>query len=196
MKKTRSYRLNPALSYTNGNKMKKKSQLQIMQSTMILLLVFVLFAIGLIFFFSYQSSKMKEKEAEYADLEMIKKSQTLNFFPELQCSFDNIVDPDCFDMEKIESFIGYDEDYYYRRLLGNVKIVILKFDMENNAWFTGPDDLHPGIDWDGEKGFPIYNNEKEDGKYTKMKSVNLPISLYEPKTDRYYFGMIKYQVFR
>ncbi len=160
-----------------------------MQTVAVLLVFFILLVMALGVYYVFQRSKIREKQAEYDDLDMMKKSQMLNFFPQLQCSFGNVVNPDCYDLEKVQKFVDSDplNNYYYKTLLGTSKITLSRFILTNTQ--TG---------WDADPkwadGWVIYDNAKSD--YTERKNVMLPISLYEPKENKYYFGMLKLEIYK
>ncbi|MBN2422452.1 hypothetical protein JXB41_04455 [Candidatus Woesearchaeota archaeon] len=175
------------MSKTGFLNIKKKSQLQMMQTVVVLLIFFVLLVIGLIFVFFNQRSNLKEKQREYTNLELMKKAQVLNFMPELQCSFDNVINPDCYDIEKINAFeskVYADNKYFYDALLGNSRITILRFDMDAIDWDPA---------WGSADGKLIYDNKKPD--YKQISKVQLPISLYDPEEDEYYFGLINLEIY-
>jgi hypothetical protein len=170
--------------------MKKKSQMQMMQTIFVLLIFFILLVIGIVFFISSQKSNIKDKQREYSNLDLVKKSQLLNFLPELQCSFDNVINPDCYDIEKINAFIqiyNNNNKYYYNSLFGNLNISVSRFETSINDW-------NQSSEWNNVQGKVIYENVKQD--FQEKRKVQLPVSLYDPIQDFYYFGMINLEIYR
>jgi hypothetical protein len=166
----------------NSKILKKKAQLQIMENAFILMIIFIILVIALIFVIGFQKAEQKDKEKEYKNLELIKKSQVLNFLPEMQCSDNNNIAPDCYDLIKINSFKQQVKDSkdYYTNLLGNIKITIKRYDPSPNinSW---------GETWE------IYDNPKpEDNGFLP---VHFPVLLSDPVNNANYFGLIFLQVY-
>ncbi|MBD3203088.1 hypothetical protein GF327_02240 [Candidatus Woesearchaeota archaeon] len=170
--------------------MKKKSQIQMMQTIIILVIFFFLIAIGLIFYFSYQKSGLKDKSRIYQNIEMIKKSQILSFLPEIQCSFGNIISSDCYDIQKIHAFTSTvypDNKYYYDSLFGNVRISILKYETKIHNW-------NQSLIWKGDSGLTLYDNSKPD--YSGIRNLEIPVNLFDSALNKYYFGIIKLEIYQ
>jgi hypothetical protein len=180
---------NPAQQYIRLKyKMKnKKAQLQIMENAFILLIIFIILVIAFIFVMSFQRAEQKDKEAEFKKLELVKKSQVLNFLPEMQCSDNNQLSPDCYDILKIESFMTQvnDDHVYYNSLLGNIKITIKRYE-------PSPDCDCPNNDrW--LKTWDIYNNPKEEDKGSLH--IQYPVLLADTVNNANYFGVIFLEVY-
>src|SRR3989344_4791665 len=147
----------------------KKAQLQIMENVFILLIIFFILIIAFIFVVMLQSGEQKKKLDEIHTLELIKKSQVLNFLPEMQCSDNNNLNPDCYDLLKIFSFQEklQEERYksYYKTLLGDVYINIIRFDPSPEI----PDDKRVVFD------IVLYDSPKP--KSSGYKEVQFPVLL-------------------
>ncbi len=155
----------------------RKAQLQIMENTFILIVIFLILTLALIFVIAVQKSNQQDKVRELQEIELIKKSRVLNFLPEMQCSDNNDLDPDCYDILKIEVMTEiFENDLdYYPELIGHVKILIKKFDPspEVNEWTD---------EW------IIYDRPK--GEYLGYREVQFPVLLRDVISNSDYFGVI------
>jgi hypothetical protein len=162
--------------------MKKKAQLQIMENAFAMIIIFIILIIVGVFVFGVQKSDAAQKQKEFAELEVLKKSWILNFLPEMQCSDNNNIDPNCYDLLKISSFTrrlevdGPSSDYY-KSLLGYVNISV--------EWF----DPSPGVDSQVAK-WQIYDNPKKNNKGVRI--IPMPVTLRDPVngSDSNYFGIV------
>ncbi|MFH0874542.1 MAG: hypothetical protein V1859_01285 [archaeon] len=169
----------------------KKSQLQIMQTSFVILIFIIIVAVGLIVYVFMAKAGNSQKQKEYAKAELIKKSQIINFLPEIQCSFNNVITPDCYDIEKIKAFTDANGLYannkdYYDSIFGTTKIVIKKFDLKSGTWETG---------WLGatDGNFLLYENSLK--KFRQKRKIMFPISLYDPVTNQKSFGLIDLEIY-
>jgi hypothetical protein len=158
--------------------MNKKSQLQIMENVFVMLIIFIILVIAFVFVMVMQKSEQKDKLEEYKELELIKKAQVLNFLPEMQCSDNNNLDPDCYDILKIKTFKKYLEtdQLYYRSMLGYIKIVVTRYD-------PSPDINKEIESWE------IYDNKPEE--YNGEMPLQFPVLLKDVTENSNYFGIIK-----
>jgi hypothetical protein len=91
----------------------KKAQIQMMETMAILLIFFVLVVMGFVFFMKITSVTQGSKVTKDQELQSIRVSQAISFLPELQCSTKNIIDENCFDKYKLDSFESLDDEFYY-----------------------------------------------------------------------------------
>jgi hypothetical protein len=157
----------------------KKAQLQIMENTFILIIIFLILSIAFVFVIIMQNAAQKDKISEYKDIELVKKSQILNFLPEMQCSDNNNLDPDCYDILKMEAFRDYLEEdrLFYRSLLGNIKIRIERYDPSPEMA------SNPNIE---EWVICDYPKPESNG----YKEVQFPVLLKDVIENSNYFGII------
>ena len=157
-----------------------KAQLQIMENAFILLILFIIFSIA--FVIAVQKSNQKDKLAEYSQVELIKKSRVLNFFPEMQCTDNNNLKSDCYDILKVMSFSDKvrQDSFYYKPLLGNIKISIRRYEPspENKGW---------GTEW------VVYDSQKPGA--TDKVAVRFPVLLRNVTDNSDYFGVIFLEVY-
>ena len=153
-----------------------------MENAFVLLIIFIILIIAFVFVMVLQKSDQKDKIQEFKELEMIKKAQILNFLPEMQCSDNNNLDPDCYDILKIEIFKKHLETdkLYYHSLLGYIKIEIIQFDPS------------PEINKEIQRWIVFDNSKPEDSGY---KQVQFPVSLRNVIDNDNYFGIIKLGVY-
>jgi len=163
--------------------MQKKAQLQHHENIFAIVIIVIILAIAFVFMVAVDRQEQRSREQDIAALDVVKKSQVLNFLPELKCSDNNNLDPDCYDILKIEAFTQQvsEDNFYYRTLLGNMKIEIVRYD--------------PSPEVNREvKRWVVYDNPKaEDSGYTL---VRLPVLLKDIAEDSDYFGMIYMRVYR
>ncbi len=153
-----------------------------MENAFVLLIIFVILIIAFVFVMVMQKSAQKDKIQEFQELEIIKKAQVLNFLPEMQCSDNNNIDPDCYDILKIQIFKKYlDTDkLYYHSLLGYIKIEIIQYDPS------------PGVNQEIDR-WVVYDNPKPD--YSGQRLVQFPVLLKDVTENSNYFGYIKLGVY-
>ena len=153
-----------------------------MENVFVLIVIFILLSIAFIIAVAYYRAGQVEKNLEFKEIAIIKKSQILSFLPELQCSDNNNIDPDCYDIYKIESFREHlqDNPLYYSGLLGNVIIKVSEFDPSpsENEW---------------KREWIIYDNPKADTSsedYAGVRAVHFPVLLKDPRRDEGHFGVV------
>jgi hypothetical protein len=179
----------------------KKAQLEMMQTAFVLLILFVVFTLVGIFYIGYQKTGIRAKQREIEGLEIIKRSQVLNFLPELQCSFDGIVYHDCYDSQKIAAFKEQietpEKEYFYRTLLGDISIIISKFNakLENpeRGWDPKFQKYNPE-DTDPKRQIQIIDEETIKEKDKRL--IQFPVSIYDPNNDVYDFGVIFLEIYQ
>ncbi len=165
----------------------KKSQLQIMENALIIMVIFIILVIAFLFVVSFQRQEQKDKEKEFQMLELVKKTQILNFLPEMQCSEDNIFVPNCYDILKIEAFTNLvsEDKFFYDELLGNIKISVRRYE-------PSPDCDCPNNErW--LKTWLIYDNPKPENR--GFIPFYVPVLLKDPVNDDNYFGVIYLEVY-
>jgi len=150
----------------------------------VLLIFFVLIGFGLIFYGNMQTGIIQETSEENFELKAIQTAQLVSFLPELQCSSNNIIVDDCFDILKVEALSEIisspqnqklKNEYYYD-LFGFSSITI--------------EQIYP---------FPVASwsiYEKTTEKTKAKSSIKIPVSLYDPTSRAYNFGILTVDVYR
>ena len=150
----------------------KKAQIQIGETVAVLLVFFILMVIAFIFYAKVIKSNINVQADELLQLRSVGISQRIMFLPEIQCSKDVVEEiSNCIDMLKLESardIMKQNSIYYYD---------LLQFS-EVNVSQIYPD----GPTWN------IYSRKIE--KFKDKFVTNVPISLYDPTTRVYRFGVL------
>jgi len=148
----------------------KKAQIRMGETIAVLIIFFFLLVFGAIFYANIQRSKIISSNEEVYQQESIRVSQMVSYFPELQCSADNIIDDNCYDKYKLdsaESHINSNVNFYFPFFL-YTEIVIDEIYPETNHWVVYNYSLN--------RSQPMY--------------TYIPISLYEPIEKKYSFGVL------
>lgn len=147
-----------------------------METIAILFIFFLLVFVGLIFFTNIAKSNVSEKLEKFQELSQIQTAQIVSSLPELQCSQENIVKENCIDLLKLQaasSIIPANMNDYFD-LFGFSKITVQQI-------------------------FPNTQNrilyEKVPTEYTSKVPTFFPISLYDPKDENHYFGVLNIEVY-
>ena len=150
----------------------KKSQIQIGETVAVLFVFFLLIIIGFIFYVSVIKGNIETEKDELSQLKSIEVAQRVLSLPELQCSEDVVKEREnCFDTLKLKAAkeILPDNEIYYFDIFEFGKIDVKE--------------IYPGDDfWD------LYS--KPSDEYKNNFSTNIPVSLYDPKTKKYSFGIL------
>ena len=152
--------------------MDKKSQIQSMETIAIVFVFFIFVFIGIMFYMNVARSNISERIDEYKELSKIQVVQVVSSLPELQCSQDNIVEPNCLDWMKVEEATDIVTDADYFDLFGFSRITIKQ--------------VFPYT-----YEYVFYDRLKEDED--KLASY-FPISLFDAKTQDYSFGVLVVEV--
>ncbi|MEM2131485.1 MAG: hypothetical protein QXR96_03100, partial [Candidatus Woesearchaeota archaeon] len=135
----------------------------------------------------FQRQQIAQKDLEFKQLELIKKTQFFNFLIEMQCSDNNQFKSNCYDILKIESFkkILEKEKFYYEPLFGNIKIIIKKYepspdcyDCKTTRWLQ---------EW------IVYDNPKKESK--GFLEIQMPVLLLDNVNDNSHFGVLFLRIY-
>lgn len=149
----------------------------------VLLIFFVLIGFGLIFYGRIQGATIQETAEGNFELKAIQTAQLVSFLPELQCSSNNFIVDDCFDILKVEALSEIINDPQYQNLKNEYYFDIFGFSS------ITIEQAYPTVD-----SWSIYKRTTED---TKAKSsINIPVSLYDPISKAYNFGILTVDVYR
>jgi hypothetical protein len=163
----------------------KKAQTKILENTatlMILIFIFIVVISGVVL---YQTAKFKQDEQNQKDVLFAKKIKAIYSFPEFVCSDNGHVNPNCYDIHKIEIFkkkLETDQNYqaYYRDILGFTNISVQRFDPspEINSWSYERE---------------IFANIKPDFKSRAV--FEMPILLRNSSNNGNYFGVLTLEIY-
>lgn len=155
--------------------MGKKAQIQMGETIAVLFVFFILVLVGSIFYVRIIKGNIEGEKDEASQLRAIGIAQRVMFLPELQCSEDNIIRDNCIDIWKLgsaENLMRNNEIYYYDLLeFSNVTV----------------SQIYPA-----EEEWSVYSRKIEN---TNKFVTNVPISLYNPDTRRYGFGVLTIETY-
>ncbi len=146
------------------------------ESVAILFIFFILVVFGFVFYMNVMKSSTKVEMEENIQLKAIGIAQKASFLPELQCSEENVRVEDCIDVLKLEaasSLLENNNIYYYD---------VFEF---SKIWV---EEIFPGT-----QEWPLYDNTLPD--YKNRLSTFIPISLFNPVSKKYDFGILTVEVY-
>lgn len=153
--------------------MSRKSQIQIGETVAVLLVFFILIIIAFIFYARVIKSNAEVEADELSQLRSVGISQRVMFLPEIQCSQDVVEEiSNCIDILKLKSAqdIMKENSVHYYDLLQFSEINVSEIYPESRKFGS------------------IYSRKTE--KFKDKFAMNVPISLYDPATGKYSFGVL------
>lgn len=154
-----------------------RGQIQIGESIFIVIFILIIIVFGLVFYSGAKGEETIEKRAKFAELQSIKVSQVATSLSEIQCSMNDVQEPSCFGIEKMESFIdimkekpSLTREYYFSKL-GNTELVV--------------EEVYPG-----DETWVLYNNTLGENVSQSGLPVMVPVSLYDAVNGEYRFGVL------
>ena len=158
--------------------MGKKAQIKMVENIGVILVFFVLIVVAIIFYMAFQTGAIDEQASEMKTRNAVELAGKIALLPELQCRKNNVQEEHCFDKFKINAaklllLDPHNEDYYFR-LLGYSTIKVKS--------------IYPNM-----LNIEIYNKPKPEFKNNDTFSI--PLSIYEPDTDTYNYGVLEVNVY-
>ena len=151
--------------------MKSKSQIQMGETIAVLFVFFILIIISFIFYVRVIKGNIQSESEELSQLRSVGIAERAMFLPEVQCSEDNVIADNCIDILKLKSaqdIMSQNEVYYYDLLeFSNISV----------------SQIYPS-----EATWIIYSRKIDE--FTNKFVTNVPISLYDPATRKYGFGVL------
>lgn len=157
--------------------MSKKSQIQTFETIAVLFIFFILIGIGAIFYVRIYKSNLEITKYGYSQSKSVTIAQRVMFMPELQCSEDKVVKDNCIDILKLEAakeVINSNEIYYYDLLEFSEINLIQEYPSSASV-----------------PKWTIYSRKIDKPSSSFLTYV--PISLYNPATRTYGFGILSIQ---
>ncbi|MBR9691284.1 hypothetical protein GOV06_00700 [Candidatus Woesearchaeota archaeon] len=150
---------------------KKTAQVKMFETIAVLVVFFVLIMFGFMFYTKIQKGSFEEAREENLILKAIDTSQKISFLPEFQCSRDNIQEENCIDMLKLDAAeqVINKNKLDYVETFGFSRVYIQEVYPSQDEW-------------------NLYDLPKQEDK--GKISTQFPISLYNPLTDTYSFGVL------
>jgi len=150
-----------------------RSQIKMFETIAILVVFFILVLFGFMFYARVQKGTFETEIEETTVLKSIDVSGKVSLLPELQC----IQEKDCIDVLKLDAaaeVINANRVEYFN-IFGYSNTYIKEIYPEENQWYI--------------YDFP---KEEDQGKI----STQFPVSLYDPRTESYSFGVLFVDVYR
>ena len=154
---------------------RKKAQVQTMETIAILFIFFILVFVGIVFYSNIMKSKFQETKVEYEELSKLQVVQIISSLPEIQCSQDNIVEPNCIDLLKFQAATHILKMSDYFDFFGFSKITVEEVFPNNNEYI-------------------LY--DKQPDKINQKLASYFPISLFDAKHQSYSFGVLIVEVYK
>lgn len=159
----------------------KKSQLKIGESIAVLFIFFVLVIMGVIFWSKYSQTSFVEKTEEEMLSKAVKVSQTVSYLPELQCSAQEVIKFNCFDLYKIRNMSSLlesdpDMNLHYFDTLSFSNITIIS--------------LYPHYETLNIYDRPYF----EEGPHS-YRTTQVPVAVLNPVTGMHSFGYLDVKVY-
>jgi len=150
--------------------MKNNAQIRMGETIAVLIIFFFLIVIGVAFYMNVSKSSIAANMEEMIAQDSIKIAQAVSFMPELQCSSENIVDDNCYDLYKIGPVtkVVNTNRLYYLPFFSTSTIIISQLYPTKKEWL-------------------LYNFT---GNRTAAIYTYIPISLYNATTKKYSFGVL------
>ncbi|HIH46939.1 MAG: hypothetical protein QT07_C0007G0024 [archaeon GW2011_AR16] len=173
--------------------MGKKAQMQMGETIMVLLVFFIIITIGLVIYGTYQAGQIKQSIREAFDRDAVVIALRVSFLPEVTCSENNVVEENCFDIEKIRAFksemVNGANDDMFLFYVGDLK----KSKISVKQLFPLPVE---------NQVTELYNNippENERAEQHEIIPTFIPISLKDPTRragKEYAFGVLTVEVYK
>lgn len=156
----------------------KKSQIKMFETIAVLVVFFFLLIFGASFYFVLQKSSIQKAAQRSIQLNSIQVTQKVSYLPELDCTQIGIQVENCFDAIKLKRFsdILNDEETGEKTRLDYFNVF-------------GYSDIVVRSIFPVEQNFTLYKKPLDD--YTTMYKNNVPLTIYNPVTRRYSFGVLE-----
>ena len=170
----------------------RKAQIQMGENIAVLVIFFFLLVLGLVFYLRVHTSNTNIKKSEYNDLLAVQISQKVAFMPEIRCSKENIAEPNCFNLEELKIFAGNtvlsldDRDNYYYGQFRNSKVNISIIYPPSIPCVPASSACVPD-------SWIIYDKGLKD--FGSKISTAVYVSLFDPVTKKYSFGVMNVEVY-
>jgi len=172
----------------NKKPVARKAQLQMSETIFVAFIIIIIIVLGLVAYSKFQEASIKEKQRQLRNARVVEIAHRLSFWPELECSEIGASEFMCLDITKLMvlgDFINktrkenaYAFNYYFD-LLRNSKISVIEIYPSSSRTI-------------GEDYWVIWENA---GKTKTIDMVRVPVSLYNPLTKTYAFGVMELQVY-
>ncbi|MFC1728427.1 hypothetical protein ACFLZ7_03115 [Nanoarchaeota archaeon] len=159
----------------------KKAQIHMGENVAILFIFFILLVVSIVFYARLTETKVGIEQEEAFAGKAIEISQRLSYLPETQCSKDNIIEENCYDLHKLIALSNINKKTenraHYYNMFRQANITIQQI-------FPEPTKIN------------VYNFVPED--YTEKSQVQIPISIcdFTQRPEKCSFSIMIVDVFR
>lgn len=158
------------------------------ETIFVIFFILIIIVLGFVAYSKFQEGDIKEQQGIQRNLRVIEMAHRLSSWPELECSIAGITEFVCLDVTKLMvfgNFITVQQTSnifarnYYFDLLRNSKITVTEIYPSHTKT--------PGVDY-----WELYNNT---GESRTTDAISVPVSLYNPLTKTYAFGIMEMLVY-
>jgi len=154
----------------------KKSQLHMLETIAVLAVFFILVVFVFIFYLNVSERNVEIEKGESIQLNAIDIAQKASLMEELQCSQDGVVTESCIDLLKLDSMsnIIRGNEIYFFDLFSYSRITVKEIYPDKEEWM-------------------IYDRQLEG--YSDRIVTNIPITLFDPLSNKNSFGVMIVEVY-
>jgi len=157
----------------------RHGQIKMAETIGVMFVFFMLLVLVMVFYSRIQAGSVVAQNEEQFIQKSIDISQIVAYLPEVQCSRDNVLEDNCFDLYKIESLKNVNQNeqsrLYYFDQFEYSQITIQR------VYPTGEDII-------------IYDNPKPGWKGKSL--IPVPIIVYDPIARLYGFGVLNVATYK
>jgi hypothetical protein len=188
----------------------RRAQVQMGEAIMVVVIVIILIVFGFVFYTRWAESNIKSQSGASREEDAYAVATVASNLPELHCSEMNVVSITCYDTLRIAALKTVIEDskrgsnaggvvskeafFYYSSLFKNSNITVYEIYPSyapDVACWPGDDCVPPipALNWSEPLYYTIYDNPPD--KITQRIPARIPITLYDPLTEKEKFGIIE-----
>lgn len=198
----------------------RKAQVQMGESITIMIIVILLVVFGFIFYTKWSEARITSASSSMREEDAFATATIAASLPELQCSKNNVLELNCYDMLKIKHMNGllYDSEkrrpfqsgqdsasteafFFYSNLFRNARVSVYEvypgfYSGEtvpdvNGATQGRPFCQYAADNGDGNNAFYCVIYDKSPAEVRQKIPARIPIKLYNPLTEEFRYGVIE-----
>ncbi len=158
------------------------------ETVFVIFIILLIIVIGFTIYSKFSEGNIKEQQIKLRNERIVSTAHALSSWSELECSVAEVKDVSCFDMSKLNVFSefinssrregGYAFEYYHD-LLRDSTIIVREIYPNENSFYD-------------ENTWILYNNS---GTTPSLDRIIVPITLYNPFSKKYAFGLMELRVY-
>lgn len=168
--------------------MKKKAQLQMNETIFAVFIILIIVLLSFVAYSKFQEVNIKEQQRNYRNMQVIEMAHRLSFWPELECSEAGATEYMCLDLAKL-MVLG---DFINKSKQGNTYGFRYYYDLLKDSQITVKEVYPSDTGLLGRDYWILYNNP---GNTPTTDTIRIPVSLYNPLTKTYAFGIMELRVY-